>query len=219
MSMAVIKNIIFDLGNVLLDLDYGRVRRSFQRLFGAEWDFERGAADAGPHFDKYQRGHISEVEFFGKLKESAPGPVAVEQLKEAWNGMLSAINPVRLDMLKRLGGSYRLYLLSNTNHTHLRQFDQLLKEQLNISRQEFEGLFDRVYYSCEIGMRKPDPEVYAFVLEDACLKPEETLLIDDLQANIEGAEMAGMLSFLHDPVNEIASFLPAWLDRQRVEKC
>lgn len=209
--MPAIHNLIFDLGNVLLDLDYARARRSFKALAGEEWDFGRGAAEAGPLFDLFLKGHIGEAEFFQQLRNRAPRPVGIDELRRAWNSMLGELPPPRLALLTKLREHYRLFLLSNTNYTHLQELDSLLKAQLGLSREAFEAYFERVYYSCEIGLRKPDVSAYRFVLADAGLDAADTLLIDDLPANIEGARQVGMQAFLHDPKMEIVEVLPAWL--------
>jgi len=209
--MAAIHNIIFDLGNVLLDLEYARARQAFQELAGEEWDFARGAAEAGPAFDLYLKGHVGEAEFFNQLRDQAPRPVEVDDLRRAWNSMLGQLPPHRLEMLARLRERYRLFLLSNTNYTHVQQLGRLLEEELGLTREEFEAHFEKAYYSCEIGLRKPETAVYRFVLADAGIASETTLLVDDLAANIEGAQGVGMQVFLHDPNTEIAEVLPKWL--------
>lgn len=213
--MPAIHNIIFDLGNVLLDLEYARARRAFQELAGEAWDFARGAAEAGPIFDLYLKGHVGEAEFFNQLRDQAPRPVEVDDLRRAWNSMLGQLPPHRLEMLAGLRERYRLFLLSNTNYTHVQQFGHLLEEELGLTREEFEAHFEKVYYSCEIGLRKPDVAVYRFVLADAGLDAEDTLLIDDLPANIEGARQVGLQVFQHDPQAEIAEVLPKWLRENR----
>ena len=209
--MAAIHNIIFDLGNVLLDLNYARARCSFQDLAGEEWDFGRGAAEAGPLFDLFLKGHIGEAEFFRQLRSRAPRSVGVDDLRRAWNSMLGELPPQRLALLTKLREHYRLFLLSNTNYTHLQALDGLLKAQLDLDREAFEAYFEQVYYSCEIGLRKPEVGVYRFVLADAGLDAADTLLIDDLPANIEGGRRVGLQVFLHAPETEIADVLPTWL--------
>jgi FMN phosphatase YigB (HAD superfamily) len=205
--MKKIKNIFFDLGNVLLDLDYQRARRQFRELLGETWDFEEGVMEANELFAAFQTGRIKEEDFFAALQKLAPRPVEKEDLMAAWNSMLDQLPWQRFAMLRRLKNKYRLFLISNTNPTHLRHFNRLLRKENGLGLKDFQTLFAKTYYSFEMGMGKPDPEVYRYIIRDSGIRPEETLFIDDLEANVRAAEAAGMKGYLHDPKKEIAEVL------------
>ncbi|MCZ8285071.1 MAG: HAD-IA family hydrolase, partial [Bacteroidia bacterium] len=113
---------------------------------------------------------------------------------EAWNAMLLDFPLHRLELLKALKSKYRLFLLSNTNETHVREFEaSLLNSQ---GYQNLEPFFEKVYYSCRMGMRKPDTEIFDYVLKENKLVPEETLFIDDTIHHIEGALKTGIQAHL-----------------------
>lgn len=205
--MNDIQNIIFDLGNVLLNLDYPEAERRFSALFGDDWNFRDGVAEANELFDAYQRGKIDEPTFFAALRADAPREVTAGQLLEAWNSILGDLPLNRLELLDAYRQRYRLYLLSNTNFTHMRRFDRLLQESHGISLDDFRKRFHGVYLSYELGMRKPDADIYEHLLQDAGIRPEASLFIDDLEDNVEAAEKVGIRGYRHDPRQEIGDVL------------
>jgi len=205
--MTNIQNIIFDLGNVLLDLDYPLAEKRFKSLFGDDWNFRDGIAEANELFDAYQRGKIDEPTFFAALRADAPREVTAGQLLEAWNSVLGELPMRRLELLDAYRQRYRLYLLSNTNFTHMRRFDQLLQESHGITLDDFRKRFHGVYLSYELGMRKPDKAIYEYLLKDTGVRPEASLFIDDLEENITAAESVGIRGYRHDPRQEIGDIL------------
>lgn len=211
--MKKIKHIFFDLGNVLLDLDYPRVRRQFQELLGEDWDFEKGVMEANELFAAFQSGRMGEEAFFKELQQRAPRKVATEDLITAWNSMLDQLPWQRFVMLRRLKNTYQLFLVSNTNPTHLRHFNRLLREETSLGLKDFESLFAKTYYSFKMGMGKPAPEVYKYIIEDSGVTPGQSLFVDDLEANVRAAEEAGMKGYLHNPETEIAEVLPGVLSQ------
>ncbi len=205
--MTNIQNIIFDLGNVLLDLDYPLAEKRFKALFGDDWNFRDGIAEANELFDAYQRGKIDEPTFFAALRADAPREVTAGQLLEAWNSVLGELPMRRLELLDAYRQRYRLYLLSNTNFTHMRRFDRLLQESHGITLDDFRKRFHGVYLSYELGMRKPDKAIYEYLLKDTGVRPEASLFIDDLEENITAAESVGIRGYRHDPRQEIGDIL------------
>ena len=199
--MQKIKNIIFDLGNVIIDLDIPRTWQSFQHLLGD--DYEASLKKLGAENDifiQYEIGRISEEEFFETLRQATDAPVSIKSLKDAWNAMLLTIPKERLEMLEALKKNYNVMLLSNTNKTHLDFVHGYLKTVYNIT--DFEArYFHTPYYSHLINLRKPNTDIYAYVLNDANIKPEETLFFDDMPANIETAKKLGIHGIVH-PIGE-----------------
>jgi len=203
-----VKNIIFDLGNVIIDLDIPRTEKRFKALLEDEFEASFAKSHAADVFNRYEVGQFSEEEFVAILQDSTEKEVTPEQVVDAWNGMLLGIPPQRFDLLERLQPKYNLYLLSNTNATHLAWVDAHLQAEHDMTIQDFDNrYFLKPYYSHLINLRKPDTEVYEFVLADAGLEAGETLFIDDNADNIEGAKKVGLQTILHRIGDEVAEVL------------
>jgi len=177
-----IKNIIFDLGAVILNLDQDKTLRTFKRL-GIDLDEINMSHSL---FTDFETGKIDANYFIHSLHSFLKGNASKEQIISAWNAMLLDLPEHRLSILKSLKNKYKLYLLSNTNTIHMEAIYQ--EHGQNI----FEGLFEKIYLSHEIGYRKPNKNCYQFVLQDANIVGSETIFIDDNKGNIRGAEEAGI---------------------------
>jgi HAD superfamily hydrolase (TIGR01509 family) len=202
--MHTIKNIIFDLGNVLLDIDYNKTIAAFERLGFENFRNAYAPEKMAPVFEDIETGKISEEELYHTVKSLSTKPLSTEQIKHAWNALLLDFRVESLEYLKKLPVKYKLYLLSNTNSIHLTAFNEILQREGQ--NQTLESYFTKAYYSNIIGFRKPYPECYQFVLEDAGIKPGETLFIDDLPVNIAGARAVGLQTHLLLP-NERIEYL------------
>jgi putative hydrolase of the HAD superfamily len=196
--MPNIKNIIFDLGAVLLNLDMLKTDAAFEALVGDKKTHEwiRQKLYDRALFSKFETNEILELEFVQTIKSFNPSPLNDEQINQAWSAMLLDFPLERIELLKKLKEKgYRLFLLSNINSIHLRDVYTIIqKEHGNL---DFDALFDKAYYSHLIGRRKPDPATYQFVLNDAGIKAAETLFIDDNADNIEGAASTGIRAVHH----------------------
>jgi glucose-1-phosphatase len=203
------KNIIFDLGNVIIDLDLERTWFHLKHWLGD--DYESILKQIHPNTDifiQFEIGKISEEDFFDTLRATTDTPLSIRQLKEAWNAMLLQIPPQRFEMLSRLKERYNVFLLSNTNETHLHWVDGYLQTVHGFSINDFdERYFHKPYYSHLIHLRKPNTDIYEYVLADAGIKAEESLFIDDNFQNIEGAKKVGLQTYLHPVGVEIADVL------------
>jgi putative hydrolase of the HAD superfamily len=189
-----IKNIILDFGGVLLDIDYQLTEKAFIDLGCRNFRALYSQAAQANLFDDFETGKISEDVFFEELKRLANIPHLTEKdLKNAWNAMLIGFRTEVYVMLQELKQKYRLFLLSNTNETHINAFEKLLEKVCPVN--EFENLFEKVYYSCRINQRKPNAECFQFVLNNANIKPEETIFIDDSIQHVEGANKASITAF------------------------
>ena len=184
-----IKNIIFDLGGVVINLDYNITIAEFKKL--GIVDFEVFFTKHS-QFDKLERGRISGKQFVAELKKYLPDSVSDQQVIGAWNAMLLDFPLERAELLAKLKTQYRTFLLSNTNELHLDCHSKLLQKEHGIN--DLSSFFEKQYFSHIVGMRKPDAEIYEFVLNENGLKPEETLFIDDNIKNIEGAVRCGIRS-------------------------
>ncbi len=209
-----INNIIFDLGGVVINIDYPRTQQAFEALgidrFG---EIYSQAAQTGV-FDKFETGRISSDEFRNALRKTLADIVVSDKaFDEAWNAMLLDFPTARLETLAKLQQRFRIFLLSNTNEIHLRSFEQRLFDTIGIN--SLSGYFERCYYSHECHLRKPDAEVFQLVLSENGLKPEETLFFDDTIRHVESARKLGMHA-LHVggdiSVEELYETLNCWVN-------
>jgi putative hydrolase of the HAD superfamily len=195
--MQKTENIIFDLGGVLLDIDYNLTRKAFERLGVANFDEMYSQANANFLFQNLETGKITEPEFYKELNRATGLHLSEREIKKAWNAMLLSFREKSLEFLEQLKNRYQIYLLSNTNQIHLNSFYEIYhqKERKN----SFEQIFNKAFYSFEIGLRKPDVDCYEWVLNDLQIDPQKSLFIDDSINNIHGAEKAGLQTLLLTP--------------------
>src|SRR5687767_2715069 len=187
--MAAVKNIIFDLGGVLLNLDVAQTRDAFIKLGLTQIDELFRIGHAASFFKDYEVGTISDEEFVEKARRlSLPG-TSNDQVIDAWNVMLLDFPAERVQFLNQLKNKYRLFLFSNTNAIHLRAFHKSYQDVYGSAMDE---LFEKAYYSHMINHRKPDVAAYEYVIKDSDLDAGETLFIDDALVNVEGARLAGL---------------------------
>ena len=199
--MQKIENIIFDLGGVLLDIDYNLTRMAFEKLGVVSFDEMYSQANADKLFQKLETGAVTEEEFYKELNRSTGLRLSSKEIKEAWNAMLLSFREESLQFLDAVRERYKIFLLSNTNNIHLVSFYEIYhRKERNKS---FEQYFNKAYYSFEIGLRKPDVDCYEWVLNDLQAEPRKTLFIDDSIKNIEGAEKAGLQTILLTPEKRI----------------
>ncbi len=203
--MKQIKNIIFDLGGVIINLDIHKTIFEFNKL--AEIPFESIYTQINQNtvFDLFDKGLISESDFFEELKKIINTHKTNQELITAWNAMLLDFPLERLSLLETLKSKYRLFLLSNTNETHIKAFESDLFK--TSGSKNLEPYFEKVYYSCRMGMRKPDQIIFDHVLNENKLIPEDTLFIDDTQQHVDGALKAGIHGRLLNKNKEVKSLL------------
>jgi len=205
--MSEIKNVIFDLGGVLLNIDYNKTTAAFKQLGFTDFENMYSMLKGNNVFDNLETGHITEAEFYSYMLEAAEHKVTEAQITAAWNAMLLDFRISSLDFLQKLTDKHRLFLLSNTNNIHKRAFDAILHAQTGLS--SLDGFFEKAYYSQKVGIRKPNAGIFEFVLKDAGIQAEETLFIDDLHPNISTAEKLGFKTHLLKPgelVEELVVF-------------
>ncbi len=199
--MQKIENIIFDLGGVLLDIDYNLTRKAFEKLGVDNFDEMYSQANADKLFQKLETGKVSEEEFYKELNKATGLQLSEQEIRNAWNAMLLSFREKSLEYFRKFKRHYKIYLLSNTNNIHLNSFYEIYhqKERKN----SFEQFFDKAFYSFEIGLRKPDVDCYEWVINNLKIDPEKTLFIDDSIKNIHGAEEAGLQTLLLTPEKKI----------------
>lgn len=183
-------SIIFDLGGVIINLDYNKTAQAFIDLGLSNFNEIYSKAKQTSLFDDFEKGTMSNEAFRATLKQYLPATVTDVEIDKAWNAMLLDIPLHRIDFLRKVAERYRIFLLSNTNLIHVTAFT-VINDHL-FGKGVFESIFEKHYYSCEMGMRKPDAEIFEFVLAQNGLERTNTLFIDDSPQHIEGARKTGL---------------------------
>lgn len=186
----MIKNILFDLGGVLINLDQNKTLQAFEQLGLDLADVNLNSS----LFTDFETGKCSSIFFIDEIRKKLPKASSDELIVNAWNAMLLDFPAFRMEILHELKNDYNLYLFSNTNSIHL---EAVLKEtDALFGKGKFESMFEAVFYSHTIGMRKPHVTAFDKVIQLANIKATETIFIDDSEANIEGAKGAGLHTIL-----------------------
>ena len=188
-----IKNIIFDLGGVIINIDYHLTIEAFKKLGFNNFDTVFTQASQLGIFDQLDKGLVSHEEFRNYIRELSGIPLNNNQIDEAWNAMLLDFPVERLSLLEKIRDQYRTFLLSNTNQMHCEVYTKDLQATYGVK--DLSHFFEKAYLSHEIGMRKPDREAFMLILNENNLKPEETLFIDDTEQHIEGAKKVGINTY------------------------
>ena len=199
--MSQIKNIIFDLGGVLLNVDYHKTADAFRRLGVHQFDDLYSQAAANPLFEDLETGNIQDDEFYQIISQYCTPNTSRDALMAAWNEILLDFRKGSLEYLRKLSKKYTLFLFSNTNSIHLVAFNKILAKETG--EPSLDNYFTKSYYSHVIGKRKPYPETFEWILKDANINADETLFIDDSIKNIEGAKMAGIQTHLLLPNEKV----------------
>jgi HAD superfamily hydrolase (TIGR01509 family) len=203
--MENIKNIIFDYGNVIFSLDFGRLEEAFRQLGISNPDEFFGHRQQDQIFDQFDRGEVTPDEFRAYVKQKIGNPaITDQQIDDAWNSLLLHIAPGTHDLLLKFKDKYRTFLLSNTNAIHYTYFTNYLKTDFGFDGNEH--LFEKTYYSHLAGKRKPQVDFFEQVLAENNLKPEETLFIDDSPQHLEAAKTLGIRTFLMTAPDTLAAF-------------
>lgn len=185
-----IKHIIFDLGNVLLNIDPSLTHKALQDLNIPNFDEVYFSLNEKNIFHDLEINALSPRQFIDAIREASGLPLEDLQIIDAWNALLLDFPLRRLQILQQLQLHYDLVLLSNTNEIHEEYFNKALQSAHGIPN--IGVFFDKVYYSHRVGMRKPNPSIFQRVLDDCSFKPEHTLFIDDLEQNTLAAEALGI---------------------------
>lgn len=211
--MQKIKNIIFDYGNVIFLLDFPRLRQAFVNLGMQNADAFFSHTAQSQVMDALDRGQITAVEFRNAIRQAVGRTdLTDEQINEAWNTLLVGVPDGYHELLLQLKQQYRTFLLSNNNEIHYKRIMDYLKDEYEMLDNSV--FFERDYYSHLMGMRKPDAEIFTFVLDTHDLTPHETLFIDDSPQHIAAAKQLGIQAQLLQP----GDTLPDLLERTGVWK-
>lgn len=200
--MTEAKNIIFDLGGVLFDIDIRKTREAFIQLGFNRFDDMYTQYSADPLFANLETGKISADDFCSELVAKSGNGLDPRQIITAWNALLIGFRKQSVLFLQKLQPHYSIYLLSNTNSIHQDAFMAVFETETGLSG-NFNQLFTKAYYSHEIGYRKPNADIFEYVLADAGLRASETLFIDDSYNNIDAAKALGFKTHLMLPGESI----------------
>jgi len=189
-----VKNIIFDLGGVLINLNYQLTRKAFEDLGVEDFDAFYTQHAANPLFENLEVGAIEPEDFYNKLREATGLTLTNGQIETAWNAMLLDFPAERLAWLDQIKNKYNIYLFSNTNAIHYKAFTSIYAQTAPLVglKPDFNHFFEEAHYSHTLGQRKPEVAAFEAVLAKSGLDPAQTLFIDDTISNIEGAQKAGL---------------------------
>lgn len=195
------RHLLFDFGGVLVDLDKQRCINAFAEL-GFDIVPYLGTFQQGGFFSDFERGVITTKEFCDIIREKSNNPNLTDaQIVEAWKRYLLDVPEERLEMLLRLKGKYTLHVLSNTNPVH---WGMAVNDYFRYKGLQVEDFFEKIFLSCELGVEKPNPEIFKKVVEGIGCPPDDILFFDDSEVNCEAARKYGLQAVLA-PANS------AWL--------
>ena len=179
----MINTIIFDFGDVFINLEKEASIEEFRKL-GLDGPNEELLA----YNDLFEKGKITELQFIETFQKYIPN-ASIEEVRKAWNASIGDFPLHRLEFLQMLSNKYRLFLLTNTDSIHINRFEHKVGMSFY---SDFYRCFEKVYYSYEMGMRKPDPEIFNTLIRKHDLSPKRTLFVDDKKSNTDIAENLGL---------------------------
>lgn len=196
--MKNVKNIIFDLGGIFLNLNYQLTRNLFIEYGVIDFDDFYTQSHANKLFEDLETGKITPIEFYDSFRKETKTQLSNEQIETAWNAMLVSFSKERIDWLKEIQKRYNTFLFSNTNQIHYEAIFNLYKR--DVGNDDFNAHFIKPYYSHQMGLRKPYEDAYLHILEEQNLIAAETVFVDDTYKNIVGANAVGLQTiFLEAP--------------------
>jgi glucose-1-phosphatase len=187
-----LSTLIFDLGGVIIDLDMNYTYQAMADLLQMELSEILDWVSSSRIFTNYETGKISDAAFREFIRIKSKAPIMDDTIDDAWNAMLGTIPAQRINWVKELSRKYTMMVLSNTNAIHIRAFNEILQQSSGHSH--LHHVFHHVYFSHEVGMRKPDSAIFSFILEKHGLRPDEVLFLDDTEANVMAAQSLGIPS-------------------------
>jgi len=199
-----VTTLIFDLGGVLVNLDLNRCIMSFKELGLENFEHLMGNFGQKGFFLEFEKGRISQQQFRDEIRKLAKNTLTDEQIDKAWGSFLCDIPMQKLEMLVELKKKFRLLLLSNTNPIHI---EGLVPLEFAKIGKKLSDIFDKCYFSYEMGMAKPDAEIFEALLANAGVKPEECLFLDDGLKNIQQADKLNIQTYLVKEYEDLSFLL------------
>lgn len=203
-----IKNIIFDLGGVLLNINPQKTIEAFGALGMEQLIGDKGLTYDHEIFYLMEQGKVTPDEFRQGVRKLLPLPVSDQQIDAAWTAMLLDFPQIRVELLQKLSKNFNIYLFSNTNAIHVEKYFDIFRRQHGF---EVTTLFTKTFHSNEIGYRKPSVESFEEITRLAGILPQESLFIDDAAANIEGAIESGMKGLWLQPGKTVEEIFQQYL--------
>ncbi|MET4080381.1 FMN phosphatase YigB (HAD superfamily) [Pedobacter sp. UYP30] len=205
--MQKIKNVIFDFGNVIFEIDFKKAQQSFADLGVTNVDDFFAHKGHTTLFDDLETAKISPAEFRAGIREKANTPnLSDAQIDQAWNNLLIGSFEENHRVLLKMGEKYRTFLLSNSNVIHYDWIMDYIKKEFHL--ENYDEYFEKVYFSQQLKLRKPNREIFEYVLKENNLLPAETLFIDDSPQHLEGAKKLGLQTLLMtEHPSKLGSFL------------
>lgn len=182
--------LIFDLGNVIIDIDYQRSLNLIKSMLPSSFELKVNSFYATDFHKAYEKGLIDSPTFRNEVRNYFEQEWDDQKVDELWNSLLGRIPKERLELVSKLKQSYQVGVLSNTNEIHIDAVHGMLETDFGMKR--FEPLFDRVFYSHEMGLAKPSKEIYDTMLNELETSADRVVFFDDLEANVKGAASVGI---------------------------
>ena len=198
------KAVIFDFGNVIINIEFQRIYQTFAKFTSKPVAYIEKKIIEDQIFRRYESGQFTDEEFREVIRQTLGFPLSDHEVDTAWNAVLLDIPIDRIDLIHNIRQKYPVYLLSNTNNIHITASNNYLKKTHGI--RSLDNLFDKLYLSYEMGMWKPDAEIYHEVLRSNKLQPNEVIFFDDNLHNIESAKAIGMQTILVEPPTSIVEY-------------
>lgn len=184
--------LIFDLGGVIIDLDYGKTIAAMSQLAKCDMSQVYTQQRQSSLFTQFEVGAIGSVEFRDGLRSHLDITASDAEIDSAWNALILSIPPVRIGLIRALRHRYPVFLLSNNNELHLTRCYELFDAALGTDQGTLDDQFDHAYYSHHVGDRKPNASIYQRVIDEQGLDPARTLFVEDTAHNVEGAKAVGL---------------------------
>ncbi|MFT3700837.1 MAG: HAD family phosphatase [Agriterribacter sp.] len=200
------KNIIFDMGNVIIDIDIPKTFEAFAALANIPVQKATDFFQTKGYYNAFEIGNIKEEEFRASIRKDFGAHLTDDVIDKAWCSLLLAMPVERLDRIKELKSNYRIFLLSNTNSIHIKE----VCRRASLTGHDFLALFDIPFVSYEMKLMKPDIKIYQQVLQQANIQAEESVFIDDNETNIQVAASVGIQTIHLDPLGSLLNKLSGY---------
>ena len=203
--MQPFKNLIFDLGEVIIDIDYRQTIAAFQKLAVVEFSTVVSYSAQNPVFDLYEKGKVSTAVFRDELRKFLRPGTTDKEVEDAWNAIFQDFPVRKIELLKQLKTRYNTFALSNINEIHVASIDEAARTKFGAP--DFASFFHAAYYSNVVGYRKPEKEIYELILQKEGLVADETFFVDDKKENIEAARAFGIHAYQLTDRNKLPELL------------
>ena len=191
-SHAQIESIVFDLGGVIVNLDYDLTIQAFSELAGYDITYQYSQKSQADIFSKFEVGAITAAEFRQGLAELFGFEASDDAIDQAWSALILDFPPERVELIRQIGRQKRIFLLSNINELHLATSDRKFAEAMGTHMGTLADQFERAYYSHLVCDRKPNVSIFQRVIDENQLDPTKTLFLDDTAHNLVGAQQIGL---------------------------